>query len=58
MRKGEELKAPYYANAAATRDYIITRDIIPNKHLLKCIIFYYADIKYISIDYIDIKNMQ
>ena len=30
MRKGEELKAPRYANAAATRDYIIARNIIPN----------------------------
>ena len=29
MRKGEELKAPRYASAA-TRDYITTRDIIPN----------------------------
>ena len=28
--EGEELKAPRYASAAATRDYIITRDIIPN----------------------------
>ena len=30
MRKGEELKAPRYASAAATRDYITARDIIPN----------------------------
>ena len=30
MRKGKELKAPRYASAAATRDYITTRDIIPN----------------------------
>ena len=29
MRKGEELKAPRYASAAVTRDYITTRDIIP-----------------------------
>jgi hypothetical protein len=28
--KGEELKAPRYASAAATRDYITTRNIIPN----------------------------
>ena len=28
--EGEELKAPRYARAMATRDYIITRDIIPN----------------------------
>ena len=34
MRKGEELKAPRYASAAATRDYIIARDIIPNTHHL------------------------
>ena len=31
MRKGEELKAFYYASAAATRDYITARDIIPNR---------------------------
>ena len=30
VRKGEELKAPRYASATLTRDYIITRDIIPN----------------------------
>ena len=30
MRKGKELKAPRYASAAATRDYITARDIIPN----------------------------
>ena len=30
VRKGEELKAPRYASAAVTRDYITTRDIIPN----------------------------
>ena len=30
MRKGEKLKAPHYASAAATCDYIIARDIIPN----------------------------
>ena len=29
MRKGKKLKAPRYASAA-TRDYITTRDIIPN----------------------------
>ena len=29
VRKGEELKAPRYASAAVTRDYITTRDIIP-----------------------------
>jgi hypothetical protein len=31
--KGEELKAPRYASAAATRDYIIARDIIPNSRI-------------------------
>ena len=31
VRTGEELKAPRYASAAATRDYITTCDIIPNK---------------------------
>ena len=30
MRKGEELKAPRYASAAAIRDHVTTRDIIPN----------------------------
>ena len=29
MRKGEELKAPRYASAAAIRDYITAYDIIP-----------------------------
>jgi len=29
MRKGKELKAPYYASAAATRDYVTIRDIVP-----------------------------
>ena len=32
VRKGEELKAPRYASAAATRDYITTCDIIPNRY--------------------------
>ena len=31
MRKGEELKAPRHASAAASCDnYVTTRDIIPN----------------------------
>ena len=30
VRKGEEFKALYYASAAATRDYIIVYNIIPN----------------------------
>jgi hypothetical protein len=31
VREGEELKAPRYASAAATRDYhVTTRDTIPN----------------------------
>jgi hypothetical protein len=30
VREGEELKAPCYASAAAIRDYITVRDIIPN----------------------------
>ena len=37
VRKGEELKAPRYASAAATRDYIITRDIISNNFKIKYI---------------------
>ena len=32
VKKGEELKAPHYASAAATRDYITICDIIPNKN--------------------------
>ena len=31
VRKGKELKAFCYASAAVIRDYITTRDIIPNK---------------------------
>ena len=38
MRKGKELKAPYYASAAATRDYITTRDIIPNNNYLQLVV--------------------
>ena len=42
MRKGEEFKAPRYASAAATRNYIITYDIIPNtvKYLIKYYYYY------------------
>jgi hypothetical protein len=32
VRKGEEFKAPCYASAAATRDYITICDIIPNSY--------------------------
>ena len=32
MRKGEELRAPRYASAAASCDDIATRDIIPNSY--------------------------
>ena len=32
VSEGEELKAPRYASAAATRDYITARDIIPNTY--------------------------
>ena len=35
VRKGEELKAPRYTNAAATHNYITTRDIIPNNFRTK-----------------------
>ena len=35
VRKGEEFKAPHYASAAATRDYITTRNIIPNSKYYK-----------------------
>ena len=37
MRKGEELKAPRYASAAATRDYITARGIIPNIKFTKLV---------------------
>ena len=30
VRKGKKFKAPHYASAAATCDYITTRNIIPN----------------------------
>ena len=36
MRKGEELKAPHYASAAALYDdYIIIYNIIPNSKLVR-----------------------
>ena len=38
MRKGEELKAPHYANTTLTRDYITTRDIIPNNNLTMALV--------------------
>ena len=42
MRKGEELKAPRYASAAATRDYITIRDIIPNSNFFKEILLVFS----------------
>ena len=33
MKEGEELKAPRYASAAATRDHVTTRDIVPTLSL-------------------------
>ena len=42
MRKGEELKAPHYASAAATRDYITARDIIPNTNYT----LYFLDVEF------------
>ena len=33
-KEGKELKAPRYASAAATRDYITARDIIPNIYFI------------------------
>ena len=44
MRKGEELKAPRYASAAATLDYIPTRDIIPNTSNSSFIVAIYIQI--------------
>ena len=44
MRKGEELKAPHYASAAATRDYITTRDIIPNTGNFSFVVAIYIQI--------------
>ena len=29
IRKGKELKAPYYASITAIRDYITTRNVVP-----------------------------
>jgi hypothetical protein len=40
VRKGEEFKAPRYASAAATRDYITTRDIIPNNTKIQFTVWY------------------
>jgi len=42
VRKGEELKAPRYASAAATRDYITIRDIIPNSNFFKEILLVFS----------------
>ena len=49
---GEEFKAPRYTSTAATHNYIITRDIIPNNNYI--IIFkYYTFISlYISVIFI------
>ena len=44
MRKGEELKAPRYASAAATRDYITTHNIIPNTSNSSFIVAVYIQI--------------
>ena len=46
MRKGEKLKAFYYVSAAATCDYIIARDIIPNKNIYKVVII--GELPYIT----------
>jgi hypothetical protein len=34
IKKVKELKAPYRASAAATRDYVTTRDIVPTLAIL------------------------
>ena len=49
LRKGEELKAPYYASAAATRDYITARGIIPNN--INNIVIYNSKLFYIKVIY-------
>ena len=49
MRKGEELKAPRYASAAVTRDYITTHDIIPNNYLYIFLFTELGEINSISI---------
>ena len=33
-KEGKEFKAPRYASAATTCDYIITRNIIPNRYFI------------------------
>jgi hypothetical protein len=56
VRKGEEFKAPHYTSAAAIRDYITTRDIIPNIMVqLSCIYgheIYIVSYAYINGDYL------
>ena len=44
VRKGEELKAPRYTSTAATRDYITTRDIIPNTSNSSFVVVIYIQI--------------
>ena len=44
VRKGEELKVPHYASAAAIRDYITTRNIIPNTNNSSFVVAIYIQI--------------
>ena len=42
--EGKELKAPHYTSTAATRDYIFTRDIIPNTSNFSFVVAIYIQI--------------
>ena len=44
VRKGKELKAPHYASAAVTRDYITTHNIIPNTNNSSFVVAIYIQI--------------
>ena len=48
MRKGKKLQAPYYASATATRNYIITRNLVPTNN--KSIKLYLCYIKFIFLN--------
>ena len=52
MRKGEELKAPHYASAAAICDYITIYNISPNNRLTPL----YFKIYYKKENYLKIKT--
>jgi len=60
LRKGEELKAPRHASAAATRDgHVTTHNIVPTITLIIYILFLYlySISLLISISYLLISNL-